>query len=202
MSHAAVDTPTTTILPPVPLAPITHIITLLLEHFAGTSRRKGEERRERRRRRLPEPDFEPGYNGLGKPTVEYLCREVLALNPPLQAPAPKGRNGRTKRGKTVQVKVEKGTEKEGQDEKVGMKMAHLKLVLLQTLLRQERNGVKPYSSEQVELETLRSEKGWRRDVETSFVVSETRSDEDPEGSTALLRVGRMVLLSVDRLVGI
>lgn len=41
-----------------------------------------------------------------------------------------------------------------------------------------------------------------RDVETSFVVSETRSDEDPEGSTALLRVGRMVLLSVDRLVGI
>lgn len=93
-------------------------------------------------------------------------------------------------------------EEEGQDEKVEMKMAHLKLVLLQILLRQERNGEKPYSSKQVELETLRREKIWRRDVETSFLVSETRSHEDPEGSTALLRVGRMVLLSVDRLVGI
>ncbi|OWT36895.1 hypothetical protein C362_05431 [Cryptococcus neoformans Bt1] len=200
---AAVDTTSTT-LPPVPLAPITHIITLLLEHFAGTSRRKGEERRERRRRRLPELDFEPGYNGLGRPTVGYLCREVLALIPPLPAPASKGTNRRTKKGKSVQakVKVEKGMEEEGQDEKVEMKMAHLKLVLLQILLRQERNGEKPYSSKHVELETLRREKIWRRDVETSFLVSETRSHEDPEGSTALLRVGRMVLLSVDRVVGI
>ncbi|KAE8539213.1 hypothetical protein D1P53_004308 [Cryptococcus gattii VGV] len=194
----------TTTLPPLPLAPITHIITLLLENFAGTSRQKGEERRERRRRRLQELDFEPGYNGLGRPTVGYLCSEVLALVPPLSAPAPKGRNGRDKKGKGVKPKVnmEKGTEEEGQDEKVGMKMAHLKLVLLQILLRQEGTGEKAYLSEQVGLETLRSEKEWRRNVEKSFMVSETMRDEDPESSTALMRVGRMVLLSVDRLVGV
>lgn len=133
----------------------------------------------------------------------YLCSEVLALVPPLPAPAPKGRNGRSKKGKGVKPKVnmEKEMEEEGQDEKVGMKMAHLKLVLLQILLRQGV-GEKAYLSEQVGLETLRSEKEWRRNVEKSFMVSETMRDEDPESSTALMRVGRMVLLSVDRLVGV
>lgn len=132
----------------------------------------------------------------------YLCSEVLALVPPLPAPAPKVRNGRGKKGKGVKPNVEKETEEEGQDEKVGMKMAHLKLVLLQILLRQKGIGEKAYLSEQVELETLRSEKEWRRNVEKSFMVSETTGDEDPESSTALMRVGRMVLLSIDRLIGV
>lgn len=132
----------------------------------------------------------------------YLCSEVLALVPPLPAPVPKVRNGRGKKGKGVKPNVEKETEEEGQDEKVGMKMAHLKLVLLQILLRQEGIGEKAYLSEQVELETLRSEKEWRRNVEKSFMVSETTGDEDPESSTALMRVGRMVLLSIDRLIGV
>lgn len=134
----------------------------------------------------------------------YLCSEVLALVPPLSVSAPKGRNGRDKKGKGVKPKVnmEKETEEEGQDEKVGMKMAYLKLVLLQILLRQEGTGEKAYLSEQVGLKSLRSEKEWRRNVEKSFMVSETMRDEDPESSTALMRVGRMVLLFVDRLVGV